>query len=91
MSKSRIFIEAKMQNYLIVKTFLHFSLTVDAKLHPPKSRGTEGSFGHPIWGFLPLMRETYAPSIQWTKKIAETTWGWAAPSSDQAGTGLYFN
>ena len=44
MSKSRIFIEAKMQNYLIVKTFLHFSLTVDAKLHPPKSRGTKWSF-----------------------------------------------
>ena len=52
MSKSRIFIEVKMQNYLIVKSFLHFSLTVDAKLHPPKSRGTKGSFGHQIWGSM---------------------------------------
>ena len=44
MSKCRIYIEVKMQNYLIVKTFLHFSLTVDAKLHPPKGRGTKWSF-----------------------------------------------
>ena len=33
-------------------------------------------FGHPICDFIPMTRDTYKPSVQWMKKLAEREEKW---------------
>ena len=47
--------------------------TLQYRNNPLQSTGISPAialFGHPIRDFLPMMRSSYAPAIQWAKKIA---------------------